>query len=214
MSIFWIIFDLAFLGVWVYFAAGPSFSSETPRGPARWLSVVASTLLIIGGIGFTVPFLASAGAFNWLPNSFEWPVWDADGVVTTTDGLHVVPHEGACRVQVYDSDWVFIRGWQIDTGGGTLKVIASGDNRIEVVTARGNRHYVFTTNGDLLSERTYEESEESYSSFPDEGMSVSVPTSGWLWAFAKPLHAWFVIAAGVLVMFLAQGAAGVTLILA
>ena len=29
---------------------------------------------------------------NWLPTSFEWPVGYTGGVVSTAEGLHVVPH--------------------------------------------------------------------------------------------------------------------------
>ena len=75
-------------------------------------------LLLIGVTGFLGAGFSSAGGLNWLPSSFEWPVGSVDGVVTTKDGLHVVPHTPSGRIQIYDSGWHFTRGWRVDAGGG------------------------------------------------------------------------------------------------
>ena len=198
MHILAIMLVLLIGGTWVILAAAGPFSSRRATGPKRWLGRLASAFLVVGGIGFFGSALSAVGGLNWLPHSFEWPVGYATGVISTNNGLHLVPHTPSGRVQVYDSDWTFIRGWHVDAGGGTFKLVASEDNRIEVITARGDWHYVFSSEGQLLSKRTY--SPAMYSSFPDEGASFFVPTAPWLWVFSHPFIAWGVAMIGMLML--------------
>ena len=182
-------------GTWVVFAAAFPFSSKRRTKQKRLLSFVASALLLVGGIGFFGSALSAVGGLNWLPNSFEWPVTHATGVVSTRNGLHVVPHIPSGRVQVYDPDWTFISGWHVDALGGTFKIVAAEDNRIELVTARGNWHYVFSGTGKLLSKHKY--TPVTYSSFPDTGTSCFVPTPPWLCVFYHPYVSLGVAAIGM-----------------
>jgi hypothetical protein len=189
-------------GTCVILAAAGLFSSKRQTGYKRWLVLVASALLVVGGIGFFGSALSAVGGLNWLPDSFEWPVGYASGIISTQNGLHVVPHTPSGRIQVYDSDWTFIRGWHVDAGGGTFKLAASADSRIDVFTARGEWHYVFSSEGELLSKRTY--SPAAYSSFPDEGTSLVVPTPPWLLVFSHPLASWGVAAIGMGILLVAD----------
>lgn len=209
MNIGSIIFHLVFFGIWVFFAVAPSLQSKALPVPARLLSVVASFLLVVGAIGFSIPFFASDGGLNWLPESCEWPVGHADGVVSMKNGLHIVPQRNVYRIHVYDSDWAFIRSWPINAYGGSFKIRAADDESIEVVTARGDRRYVFNIDGELLSDDPYE---GDYSSFPDSENSVTILPALWLWVFADSFNAWFVLGAGVLVMLLASAVAGAMII--
>ena len=99
----------------------------------------------------------------------------ASGVVSTKDHFFVVPHTPSGRVQVYDRNWKFVRGWHVDAGGGTFKLSASQADRVEAITARGQWHYVFDLSGKLLSKENY--TPRSYSSFSNEGGSHLVPTA-------------------------------------
>src|SRR5262249_50277691 len=94
-------------GTFIISAALIPFSSERGRGWRRWLTTTASCLLVVGAAGFFGSALSAAGGLNWLPSSFEWPVGYASGVVSTPEGLHVVPHTPSGRVQVYDANWSF-----------------------------------------------------------------------------------------------------------
>src|SRR5436853_384195 len=81
------------------------------RGWRRWLTITASCLMVVGAAGFFGTALSAAGGLNWLPSSFEWPVGYTGGVVSTSQGLHVVPHTPSGRVQEYDANWSFLTGW-------------------------------------------------------------------------------------------------------
>jgi hypothetical protein len=128
----------------------------------------------------------------------------ATGVVTTPEGLHVVPHTPSGRIQVYDANWSFRTGWHVDANGGTFKVLAPAPGRIEVVTARGQWHYVFDTDGHLISKNTYPP--KSYGSFPGGSESAVVPTAPWLWVFSNPGISGAVLLAGVVILAVMQRA--------
>jgi hypothetical protein len=195
MHSFFIMLILLIGSSWIILAAAGLFSARRETGWKRLLDSVASVVLVVGGIGFFGSSLSAVGGLNWISRSFEWPVGYASGIVSTENGLHVVPHTPSGRVQVYDSNWNFVRGWQVDAGGGTFKLVASKDNHIDVMTARGSWHYVYTIEGDLLSKGTYHP--RAYSSFPDNGISFFVPTPPWLLVFSHPFIAWGVAAAGI-----------------
>jgi hypothetical protein len=74
------------------------------------------------------------------------------------DGKYVVPLVSPGRVQLYDPQWHFLRGWHVDAEGGDFKVRCSLDGLIEVLTARGNHHYIFNELGELISATTVSDS--------------------------------------------------------
>lgn len=160
------------------------------RQPRRkdLVEVPALILVMIGSAGCFAHALSCAGAFNWLPPSFEWPIGYASGILTMPDGTHVVPHEPSGRVQIYDRDWHFLRGWRVEAYGGVFKLLPAADGNIEVLTARGDHRYRFRPNGELIASDVYPP--EDYSSFPDRGTSAFVPTPIWLWVFSDPFYSW------------------------
>ena len=150
--------------------------------------------------GFTC-FLAPAifiGHHEAFPDSFEWPVGHADNVISTQSGLRIVPHIPSGRIQIYNSDWRFVRGWNVDALGGTFKVMPFDENKeqIDIVTARGNWKYTFDINGKLLLKQSYLPA--TYNSFPKAGISAVVPTSIWLLPLTNPFIAWGMTAIGVI----------------
>jgi hypothetical protein len=191
-------------GTFLIGAAWMPFSPERGKGWRRWLTIAASCLMVAGAAGFFGSGLSSAGGLNWLPNSFEWPVGYTGGVVSTADGVRVVPHTPSGRIQIYDADWTFVTGWHVDANGGTFKLLAPSGHRIEVITARGRWHYVFAMDGTLISKNCYEP--KSYDSFPNAGESMVVPTAPWLWTFSHPGISWAVLAIGVVMLLIIQKA--------
>ena len=97
---------------------------------------------------------------------------------------------------MYDRDKRFLRGWTVDARGGEFNLSVTDDDSIEVFTARGNRHYVFTIDGDLVSQSTY--GQQSYS---DLGRSaettVNFPTPIFLLPFSHPFAGWALGALGM-----------------
>ena len=142
-------------GLFVVACAVAPFASPRPSGRKRVCLFIGSGLAVVGALGFFGSAFSSAGGLNWLPDSFEWPAGYVTGVATTPNGLFIVPLTPSGRIQVYDADWKFVRGWHLDAGGGTFKVRALAADRIEVFTARGQWHYVFDEQGRMISRQKY-----------------------------------------------------------
>jgi hypothetical protein len=185
-------------GTFIVSAAWIPFSSERGRGWRAWSIATASCLMVVGAAGFFGSALSAAGGLNWLPHSFEWPVGYTGGVVSTAAGLNVVPHTPSGRVQVYDANWSFLTDWHVDAGRGTFKLLAPAGRHIDVITARGQWHYVFGMDGRLISKSTYRP--KSYNSFPTDGESLVVPTAPWLWTFSHPGISWAVVVMGMVIL--------------
>ncbi|MCP5100690.1 MAG: hypothetical protein GY943_34510 [Chloroflexi bacterium] len=146
--------------------------------------VMVSLLLFIGSVGFFGGFLSVSGELSWLPASFEWPIGYAKGIVTTDDGYYVVPHTPSGRVQIYDNNWDFKKGWSVNAHGGTFGFAYSGGDQINVITARGQRIYAFDLNGNLLSEDTYLTQNKPITNGSRD--TQFVPTAPWLLSFTHP----------------------------
>jgi hypothetical protein len=103
MRVFLILCTVLIGGYWILMAALLPWRSDCGKGWPRWLTITASCLLVLGGAGFFGAALSALGGLNWLPTRFEWPVGYTGGVVSSAEGLHVVPHDPTGRIQVYDA---------------------------------------------------------------------------------------------------------------
>ncbi len=194
---FFTIMILLMLLVWIVQATNIAFSQRNLTWKAI-LNFVASGCLVIGALGFFGSALSATGGLNWLPQSFEWPIGTASGALTKPDGTVIVPHTPSGRIQVYDKDLSFQRGWFINAEGGTFKLLPSDGNSFYVLTARGNHSYLYDVHGSLLTHENYQAG--AYSVATDTGECVTVPTPFYLLVFAHPFVSWIVAAIG---MFLA-----------
>ena len=181
-----------FAAVWLSLAARGMLRGLRTTEGTKWIKGGMYLLVLIGAGGFFAAALSSTGILK-LPSTYEWPAGYVRGVVTAPDGTHIVPLVPSGRLQIYDSQWHFIRGWNVDAGGGDFKVQCSSNAAIEIFTARSRNHYSFTQEGHLVS---MEKSSEPFSSAPDEGQYVMVPTAPLLWVFSSPFLSWGVAFVG------------------
>ncbi|MGZ4873487.1 MAG: hypothetical protein ACXV99_16475 [Candidatus Angelobacter sp.] len=186
------VFIALFSCVWL-FLAGLGIVRQVKRGGRiNWLVAIAGLFLMVGAGGFFAAGLSATGVIT-LPDSFEWPPGYVRGVTETSDGNHVVPLVPAGRLQIYDSQWHFIRGWHVDASGGDFSVACLPAGEIVVFTARGHQRLSFTENGKLTLATTLPESFVS----PQLGRSIVVPTSPLLWIFSSPFLSWGVALIGM-----------------
>jgi hypothetical protein len=147
----------------------------------HWIVWAAGFLIVSGALGFFGSGLAANGVLKVSP-SIEWPAGYVRGVVQSSDGTYVVPLEPTGRIQLYDSQWKFLRGWQVDAEGGGFKVVIPAPTLVDVYTARGRIHYTYTFAGELESAREYS---DPFDNVP-HGRSMIVPTFLWMWPFSSP----------------------------
>lgn len=186
------LFIALFALFWLFWAARWMAKELKTSERAKWIKGTMYLLILIGAGGFFAAALSATGIIK-LPASYEWPAGYVRGVVTTVDGRHIVPLVPPGRVQIYDSQWHFIRGWNVDASGGDFRVRCSSDGGIEVFTARGQRHYSFSQDGQLISSGRFS---EPFSLLVVESQSVVVPTPSLLWIFSSPFLSWAVAVVG------------------
>ena len=162
------------------------------------LNFIASACLIIGALGIFGSDLTAytRGSFS---KSFEWPIGNVNYAIELSDGTIVIPLKPTGRIQVYDPALEFQRGWHIDAGGGTFKLVPADDSSFYVYTARNAMKYLYDTNGVLQSSEEYS---GSYADVISQTIQVSIPTPFYLLIFTKPTYSWIVGLMGLLLLFI------------
>lgn len=179
-----LLFDLLlilFAVFWLFMAARGASRDLRSSGNLKWLLAAPALVGLLGFGGFFAQAMSAEGILK-LPKSYEWPAGYVSNVITTAEGKYVVPIVPAGRVQVYDPNWHFLRGWNVNALGGDFKVAVNSSGAVEVFTARGEHRYSFNQNGDLISSAPLS---ESYYSLPDTGQSKVVSTPFLLWPFSS-----------------------------
>jgi hypothetical protein len=136
-------------------------------------------LLLVGGIAGFGSALSAWGGLGWLPESFEWPIGSSVGAITMPGGEHVVPHIFAARVQIYDRNLKFVRGWAVPSYGKDFKVRPAGRDRFDALY--GTRTDTYLLDGKLVGHKS---GGPSYYTLPDYGQRLSIPTWPWLLIFS------------------------------
>lgn len=161
------------------------------------LHAIGLLLVLYGAAGFFGSGFMAAGGSGMVDESFEWPFGTVSGVLKAPDGTLYAPHQPTGRIQVYDAERRFLRGWSADASGGSFEARLLPDQRIEVVTARGDKRLVFDRTGHLLQEDELDRN--AYRDFdPGKTYTVSFPTPFYLWVLTDPSHSWAVAALGLL----------------
>jgi hypothetical protein len=165
------------------------------RGP---VTIVAAILFLVGTAGFFGSALSAMGGLDWL-GSFEWPIGYTSDVVRLADGRYVVPHTPTGRVQVYDPNLRFQRGWRINASGGTFSLRTTAEGNIEIYTAHGSRRLLYEPSGRLVTDSKYVRDPMGRELDPPaEAIGVMIPTRWWLWPLTGPFYAWFCLVVGML----------------
>ena len=159
------------------------------------LNMIASCCLIVGAVGFFGTFLSMK-----LPNSFEWPVGQTDAAIILDDGTTIVPHEPSGRVQIYNDQLIFQRGWVVNGGGGPFKLTQGSDRNFYVHASRTDRTYLYDLNGNVLSTENLKSGQ--YSKISAASNRVEVLTPFYLKLFTSPIGPWLVAAFGMFLLFL------------
>ena len=171
------------------------FVGNFRRVQPRVAVFAGSILLFLGGIGWFGSALSAYGGLNGLPPSFEWPVGTSDRVITMAGGEHVVPLIFSARVQVYDRNLKFLRGWAVPSYGKPFRVRPAGRDRFDALY--GTRVDTYLLNGTLVTHAVGQREEYT---LPNDGQRLCIPTSPWLLMFAGPTTTWLVGALGMAVL--------------
>jgi hypothetical protein len=182
------------LAVWLLMGLTAAFDMRQRSWLQRGALLVTVFLLLTGAGGFFGLGLAATGQFAGLPPTFEWPVGYSRRIVFTPADLYLVAHASS-RIQVYDKQWNYLRGWHVDASGGSFHVSEAQDKTFEVVTARNNRRYLYDYDGNLLESGHYKQPMPKPAAKTRSGW---VPTRLFLLGFTHPMMGWLFAALGLL----------------
>jgi hypothetical protein len=183
---------------WVFSTIFVCAENRPMHKKVRWIVYAAGVLMLVGAAGFFGSALSAVGALNFLPSSVEWPVGFASNILTMENGDILVPHISSGRIQVYDKDLRFVRGWHVDARGGVFKTRTGENGTIEAVTARGNQKIIFNERGAVVSTEEYTCSYDAM--FLESGKQLYIPTPFYLIAFSHPFIAWIFGIVGIVVL--------------
>ncbi len=118
--------------------------------------LLSVSLLLIGvgllGFGSQVSRVMMQSTRRFLfSEKVQFPLTNISGITIDSVGRMYLAIQAYGRIQVYDSEGNFIKGWFVDTEGGRLGVwIEEDDDLLHVCTRVTGRHDVFDPNGQLL----------------------------------------------------------------
>ena len=170
------------------------------RHPYRSIfSIMGSLLLLYGIVGFFGSAISATGGLRWLSTDHEFPMGIVTNAIKDQNNNIFCPTNPYGRIQVYDKDFKYIRGWFVNAYGGSFRIRFTPGMNIQVATARQQKLYEFSPNGVLLSESTYAPGDYSdFSSWPSQ--IVAVPTPIILWPMFHPFGSWGVAALGMIML--------------
>ncbi|MFP4015969.1 MAG: hypothetical protein ACLFUI_02955 [Halanaerobiales bacterium] len=187
-----LILTLIMLLYWIVAGVKPLFS-RCKNVKVMILNIIASILVVVGAVGFLGSFLSASGGLNWLPDSFEFPIGSAKNVIKTDD-YYIVPHVPYERIQIYNHELEFEKGWNIEAEGGVFTLAPLDNKKFIVYTARGAHKYIYTTEGSLLASENY--NPLLYSSLESNGIELIIPTFPLLLVFSHPIISFIIAVIG------------------
>jgi hypothetical protein len=161
---------------------------------------IFALLFLVGFLGFFAQCSLNAGAF--LPANVEWPVRWAENAVPLQDGSFAVSLKAVSRVQIYDGQWRFVRGWQVPVFGKPFRLDEMLDGSIRVINRRQQSSF-YSEGGQLLEVKNLapRDQNEPIGALPLD-LPVSMTTNPLLLLFASPFASWGMAAFGALGAFL------------
>jgi hypothetical protein len=114
---------------------------------------LGALMALVGGAGFFSGFIFSSGTDQHALRSFEFPLSDVQSMVVDSQGRIFVALAFYGRIQRYDSQGRFQRGWAAQSEGGPFALGLRGKDTIVTEVGRRQAQLLFDPDGRLLAER-------------------------------------------------------------
>lgn len=133
-------------------AAGMIVSCCVERSPYNVVILIGASLLFLTIALFTNGLLCVIGVNPWTTPSTEMPLGSVESIAVDDQGRIYLALGFYNRVQQYDPDGHFLRGWFIHAGkpGMSINIV---DNTIEVYARSLGVVYIYDAEGELLAQR-------------------------------------------------------------
>jgi len=94
--------------------------------------------------------LSESTRSRFFPPKVQFPLGNLNGVAVDKKGDIYLGVRGYSRIQRYNSEGVFLKGWFINTGGGLFDIWIDDKNNLNVRVVRPDDHLIFNADGQLL----------------------------------------------------------------
>jgi hypothetical protein len=161
--------------------------------------LLSGTIICWGALAHISPFYEP-----FIPAMIEWPVGCSGDIVQLPDGGKVVLHTRSRRIQIYDRQWHFVRGWRIadDNPGKFFEMRLNAENSIEVqVTYPYHLLVVYALDGRLLDESSYDPQDRANVWSVKSSSRECVPTALPLWPFTNGFFSFITTNAGLIILY-------------
>ena len=111
------------------------------------LGLLAAFFLVLGGIGFFLGLPCAVGWLDGLPQWIEFPLGEPEGIAVDAAGRVYLGLQFYHRVQVYDAEGRFLRGFFVNSGGGVFRIRINSEGRLDVAATRGNSLTTYELDG-------------------------------------------------------------------
>ena len=142
-------FTIVIIAIWCRWSA-----ASKEKTLIRKLAANLGFILKLYGFNafFLLQLLTMSGLILSVPKNWNLPMGYAQCVHDPSQQRFCVSFTG--RVQKYDSDGVFLKGWSSEVFGGSAKIRKTKEGTIQLLTRRQSALYTFDGDGNLLSTQT------------------------------------------------------------
>jgi len=109
-------------------------------------SIVCFCLWWFGGMGL-MPISIQTRFF---PPQTQFPLGNLEGIAVDKKGDIYLGVRGYSRIQRYNSEGIFLKGWFIDAGSGLFDIWVDDKDNLNVRSVRTDEHLIFNADGQLL----------------------------------------------------------------
>jgi len=160
------------------------------------VSQVATTCLgvLLFAVGTVAFFLVSMASD--LPPDFNFPIGFASHSFQNVEGNHIVYDSSIGRVQIYNPNWDFIRGFPVYPLGGSSKATLSDDGMLIILKRRSPdpEKIIFSIDGTEISRGVI--SVQEYLNMKDSRDINYITTPIYLLPFTNSLFGWIMAVIG------------------
>ena len=168
------------------------------RRLAKRAATLSSVVLFVyGAVAFSTPAFIGSVKPNRIGARTEMPVgWVEDAFVDRYGTIYCAS-AAWYRVQLYDHEKRFIRGWFVNASG-SLMIRVDAEGHVRVLAPRPELEFVFDDHGRQLWSESYSPRKRREYDVAEE--TVMIPTAWYLLPFAHPPLGWVMSFVGMAVL--------------
>lgn len=146
------------------FCGAMSDVQKQKKRTKKLLYVIGFTCIFFWITGFFGGALCSLGVLQWIPDRIEFPLALVEDLGVSRDGDLFVLVRFYGRIQVYDKNGDFVRGWFFYAPSGKVYMIVNENNTIAVEAYSSDTIYTFNDKGTLLKTNEHKDMYSEYAS--------------------------------------------------